>query len=600
MIGRIGTVWLALCVAGLLAAHPAAAIPGAGPVLPGAASVTFSPASLAFGAQQVGLTGTVQMVTLTNATTATLAITNTGISGANAPDFAEMGDTCANATLPTAGTCSIGVNFTPQDVGNRTASLVVTDTASDSPQSVSLAGVGARPAVSLSASDVSFGTQQVDTSGAPQMVTLTNSSQVTLTVTGTLLSGANPADFDVTDTCSSTVLPPTGTCGISLSFTPTDAGQRIASLEISDSAPDSPQSIALSGDGAYSSAGLSATSLDFGAQQVGATSSARSVTVSNNGSQPLNIDGVAVGSDGDFAETDTCAGSSLAPDASCAINVTFTPIDNGERDGSIVISDDAADSPQIITVTGNGFGLPTATPMATVATTLPLTASLAATTTLTAQAISPTLTAQAITPTVTPTSVPPSPTAMPRATPRPRASTRPHRHAARERHTSRHPHRVAYHRSHRGASERGIPLLLLPGHATALTIGVHTRPRAHIIVTIRVMAREWSEAGSGRRRHRVMREVVRFRAGLRGIADARGHYTGHVYVTYQPRRPERDVLFIDERTGMPVAARRCAARSCRIAPPRSCVAAPRRSPPAGRRDRRRGASRPAQRGPAWR
>ena len=101
------------------------------------------------------------------------------------------------------------------------------------------------------------------------------------------------------------------------------------------------------------SAKVSATSLTFSAQLIGTSSAAASVTLTNTDSAtPLALAGILDSSD--YAETDTC-GRSLAPSASCTIFVTFTPTLRGAISGAITIDDDASNSPQIVSLSGNGL-----------------------------------------------------------------------------------------------------------------------------------------------------------------------------------------------------------------------------------------------------
>ena len=58
---------------------------------------------------------------------------------------------------------------------------------------------------------------------------------------------------------------------------------------------------------------------------------------------------------GDFAETNTCAGS-VAPNANCTISVTFTPTTAGTRGGALALTDNASSSPQTVTLSGTGLG----------------------------------------------------------------------------------------------------------------------------------------------------------------------------------------------------------------------------------------------------
>lgn len=105
---------------------------------------------------------------------------------------------------------------------------------------------------------------------------------------------------------------------------------------------------------------LSGTSLIFAAQQVGTTSAAQHVTVTNAGNAAMNISSIV--SSGDFAQTNNC-GTGLAAGASCTLNVTFTPTATGTRTGALTITDSAAGSPHSIQLSGTATtGPPPAAP----------------------------------------------------------------------------------------------------------------------------------------------------------------------------------------------------------------------------------------------
>jgi hypothetical protein len=63
------------------------------------------------------------------------------ITGANPGDFTQTGTTCG-ATLAAQASCTISIQFAPLATGARSASLTITDDASNSPQSVALRGTG--------------------------------------------------------------------------------------------------------------------------------------------------------------------------------------------------------------------------------------------------------------------------------------------------------------------------------------------------------------------------------------------------------------------------------------------------------------------------
>jgi Abnormal spindle-like microcephaly-assoc'd, ASPM-SPD-2-Hydin len=99
---------------------------------------------------------------------------------------------------------------------------------------------------------------------------------------------------------------------------------------------------------------LMPTALVFGNTVVNTTSTGKNVTVANSGNATLNIASITVS--GDFAQvtsTKPC-GSTLAAGANCIIRVTFTPTQLGLRTGNITITDNAANSPQTVPLSGKG------------------------------------------------------------------------------------------------------------------------------------------------------------------------------------------------------------------------------------------------------
>jgi hypothetical protein len=148
------------------------------------------------------------------------------------------------------GSCTISVAFAPLAAGSRSASLFVSDDASGSPQTVSLNGTGVTPAttISLSASSLAFGQENMAATTVPQTITLSNTGKATLNVSTITFVGANPGDFAQTNTCGATVAAGAN-CSLSVTFAPTALGSRTASLSISDNASGSPQTVSLTGTG---------------------------------------------------------------------------------------------------------------------------------------------------------------------------------------------------------------------------------------------------------------------------------------------------------------------------------------------------------------
>ena len=103
--------------------------------------------------------------------------------------------------------------------------------------------------ISLAIPCYSFSTQTVGTSSAAQTETVTNLGTQSLTISAISMSGVDPEDFSETDSCTAEPIAPNGSCSISIVFTPSATGPRIASLLISDNAENSPQNAVLGGMG---------------------------------------------------------------------------------------------------------------------------------------------------------------------------------------------------------------------------------------------------------------------------------------------------------------------------------------------------------------
>jgi parallel beta-helix repeat protein len=201
-----------------------------------------------------------------------------------------------------------------------------------------------------SATSLTYAKQLVNTTGAPQAITITHTGSRALQLTPFIVTG----DFSETDNChTSNGLPAAQSCTVNVSFTPTTHGTRNGLLTITSNDTGSPVSITLTGFGGSPIVSLSVPGLTFANQLVGTTSSAQSFTLSNTGDDVLNLAGVAA--TGDFGQTNDC-GTSIAVSAFCTVNVTFTPTLRGQRNGSVTIADNAPGSPHSVTLQGTGTG----------------------------------------------------------------------------------------------------------------------------------------------------------------------------------------------------------------------------------------------------
>lgn len=212
-----------------------------------ASIVNLLPTSLGFGSQQAGTSSATQAITLTNTGSATLGSMSNTITGTNASDFSKT--TTCSTTLTASSACTATVTFSPATVGAKTAAVTFTNDASDSPQTVNLTGTGTGTAVQLSPlGGLNFLTQIINTLQSKD-ITVTNTGPNPLHISAISLTG--DASYTKTSSCGTppTTLATSTSCSVSITFLPTIVGAKSGTLTMADDAPDSPQSLPLSGAG---------------------------------------------------------------------------------------------------------------------------------------------------------------------------------------------------------------------------------------------------------------------------------------------------------------------------------------------------------------
>jgi FG-GAP-like repeat/Abnormal spindle-like microcephaly-assoc'd, ASPM-SPD-2-Hydin len=203
------------------------------------------------------------------------------------------------------------------------------------------------PTVSLSASQLSFATQEVGTSSVPAPVDLDNVGNAPLSIT----SVAASSGFSENDSCPH-ALPIEQSCSLDVTFSPIAGGPTDGSLTIRDNDLPGKQFVQLSGSGNLAGTiSLAPAMLTFPPQPIGSRSFAQVVTVTNSSSTALHFDSISASLP--FAETNTC-GSSLAAGASCAVSVTFTPDKAGSASSNLIFIDSANGAQQAVPLGGTG------------------------------------------------------------------------------------------------------------------------------------------------------------------------------------------------------------------------------------------------------
>ena len=319
-------------------------------------------ASLDFGSAVVGTTGVVKSVTAVSQDLPVFIASVQPIESFSV----KLGSSCTQGSQ----SCLISVAFDPSKEGSITGSLIVTDSVTGLASTVKLTGVGLAmppPVVtppSFTPSSLNFGNVAIGLASAEQAITAVTQNGDALVIQ------AQPSDiFKLTQ--GSTCTLGSQSCHIAVTFNPSKAGIASGSLVVTDTVTNLSSTATLTGTGfvappAHTPPSLSSSSLDFGSEEIGLTTTAQIVTaVSQNQNvvtaqvQPMDSYNLTQGA--------TCAQGLQ----SCQIAVSFSPSKAGTIPGSLIVSDTVTGLSATTTLTGIGFSSPN--PMAGLEFYLPLT-----------------------------------------------------------------------------------------------------------------------------------------------------------------------------------------------------------------------------------
>jgi hypothetical protein len=191
-----------------------------------ALNLSVTPSSINFGTAGLESTSYTQYVYITNIGSQTINLTGVTLSGANPGDFI-VSNPCGSS-LNVGANCTVKINFKPTAAGLRSATLSVSDNATNSPQTVALSGTG--NALHISEYVLNFGDVTVGTPSS-QELTLRNLGTKTISV-GQFKFIENSGSYSQTNTCASGILPKSN-CTITVTFTPQSQGLLDAVLSFS-------------------------------------------------------------------------------------------------------------------------------------------------------------------------------------------------------------------------------------------------------------------------------------------------------------------------------------------------------------------------------
>ncbi len=330
-------------------------------------AVQLTPATLDFKTQTVKETSREQTLTLKNTGQAELSNIRLKIDGDHKRDFYRLNSSTCEKTLAAGANCKIKITFTPKAAEARQATLSITSTALSSPDDIILKGTGVEdkepdttPKAQLKPTSLDFGNHALNASSDIQTVTLKNGGAGGLRNLSFTIEGANKDDFGTPSSTCKKTLAARDACTVDIIFTPTAAGVREATLTVISNATSSPNTVTLTGIGVPDDqpiVRLMPTSLSFKRQTVFEASAEEIVTLTNDGLVDLtNIDITVEGDHpDDFARqaSSTC-GETLFAGETCDINLTFTPMEEGTREATLIVASNAISSPDTVTLKGVG------------------------------------------------------------------------------------------------------------------------------------------------------------------------------------------------------------------------------------------------------
>ncbi len=207
------------------------------------------------------------------------------------------------------------------------------------------------PAFSAVPPSANFGSVNVLATSAPQSVVITNTGDAnaaTLT-----RSSTNASEFLASGSCTTlSSLAKGATCTLTVAFKPSAGGSRSGSYTLGSGSNNVVVNFAGTGVAATTpSVSASPTSLPFGSINVGAQSTAQTITVSNSGSGDAS-DMNYPAAPANFIKGGTCSGSVLVAGTNCTVTFRYSPAAAGATNASYTITGGGANIPIALTGTG--------------------------------------------------------------------------------------------------------------------------------------------------------------------------------------------------------------------------------------------------------
>jgi hypothetical protein len=330
---------------------------GTGVTIP---DISASPNPSSYGGVMVGSYSD-NTIVVRNDGTGSLNVSSTAITGTNSSQF-NIQSGGGSFSLSPGATRDIEVRFSPSSTGSKNATLQISSNDPDEdPYNVGLNGSGIVPDIDVSPGSWDYGDVEITTGSTKTFVVL-NAGSATLSVSSTILTGADAGEFSITSGGGSFTLSSGESRNVNVRFSPSSAGAKSTTLRFDSNDPDEdPRDIPLNGTGiTIPDIAVSPGSKNFGDVIIGSGLS-QVFTVTNEGTGNLSVSSSSLtGTDSEeFSITSGGGSFMLNPGSDHDITVSFNPVTVGSKNAVLTIeSDDPDENTVNITLTGNGADIP--------------------------------------------------------------------------------------------------------------------------------------------------------------------------------------------------------------------------------------------------
>ncbi len=307
-------------------------------------AIAWSPSSIDYGAVPSG--GSVaETVTVTSVGTGDLQVTGMVLSVGTSPDFTLANNPAPIVLVPSSST-TVDVVYAPSDGVPDAGVLVITSNDPDTPEvQIPLSGeLLPAPDIDLVPTSLLFGTLAAGNSET-MSADIWNLGVADLEL-GTLIQ-IGSAEFTMLDDPSGMVLIPGEYTTLSIQYTQSDEFADNGQIEIPSNDPDEPI-VYLSMDAPAPAPDIDVDpwTVDFGDVKI-YTSASELVTISNVGTDDLDLYALTLAGDPEFSIVSNPQGSLVAPGASVLLEVGFEPHSQFAFNGLVDIESNDPDEPEV-------------------------------------------------------------------------------------------------------------------------------------------------------------------------------------------------------------------------------------------------------------